>query len=150
MEDSLKIVPNLSFKYLEDKQWFDLLLQGVENRENLFDFRDPQIKREEYNLIKHQLKLAKIAKIGKVCELHIAGVCHLSSGLVLDHLIPLSSNELNKQLRKMKGFGGKKVQSESYGSNHPMNLSLACKSCNSHKKHLFLNSKDMINILRVK
>jgi hypothetical protein len=88
-------MPSLSFKYLEDKQWFDLLLQGVENRENLFDFRDPQIKREEYNLIKHQLKLAKIAKIGKVCELHIAGVCDLSSGLVLDHLIPLSSNELN-------------------------------------------------------
>ncbi len=143
-------MPNLSFKYLEDKQWFDLLLQGVEHRENLFDFSDPQIKREEYNLIKHQLKLAKIAKIGKVFELHIAGICDLSSGLVLDNLIPLSSNELNKQLRKMKGFGEKKVQSESYSSNHPMNLILACKSQNSHKKHLFLNSKDMINILRVK
>lgn len=50
-------------------------------------------------------------------------------------MIPLASNVLNKELRGIKGQGGKKTPSQSFGSNHPSNFVLACRRCNALKKN---------------
>lgn len=61
--------------------------------------------------------------------------CEGNETLEVDHLIPLSSNVLNKTLRHLKAAKGKKVQTQSFGSNHPDNLILACTRCNAFKKN---------------
>lgn len=72
----------------------------------------------------------------------------IQSGITIDHIIPLSTNVLNKDLRRMKSEEkGKKVQSESYGSNHYDNLIIACKNCNNHKKHRLLTKDNMCELL---
>jgi len=53
----------------------------------------------------------------------------------VDHYIPLSTNELNKKLRNLKAEPGKKVKSQSFGSNDLDNFTLACSRCNGFKKH---------------
>lgn len=65
--------------------------------------------------------------------LRYPGICK-NSPLVLDHFIPLSSNTLNKLLRKLWAKPGRKVPTQSFGSNHPDNLVLACQRCNAYKK----------------
>jgi 5-methylcytosine-specific restriction endonuclease McrA len=67
-------------------------------------------------------------------------ICFLQPGEIwqLDHLIPLSSNELNKRLRALPRVGKAKVARQSFGSNHADNLILACKRCNAFKKHRLL------------
>jgi len=68
----------------------------------------------------------------------------LNSSFAIDHIIPLSTNKLNKELRKVKPLPGRKVLTQSFGSNHINNLILACSKCNGYKKHRLL-TKDEIN-----
>jgi 5-methylcytosine-specific restriction endonuclease McrA len=42
---------------------------------------------------------------------------------------------------------GEKVLAQSFGSNHPNNLILACERCNNYKKHRFLSREQLKRIL---
>tara|TARA_B100001146_G_scaffold217583_1_gene222315 strand:- start:632 stop:943 length:312 start_codon:yes stop_codon:yes gene_type:complete len=86
---------------------------------------------------------------GLSCQLNL-GVCDEDSGFDVDHLIPLSSNVLNKALRELKARPGKKVLTQAYGSNNPLNLVLACKRCNAHKKHNFPSVEQLGRILSIR
>ena len=55
---------------------------------------------------------------------------------VVDHLIPISSNRVRKELG-VKPLPGKKVESQEIGSAHISNLILACAACNSRKLQSF-------------
>ena len=55
---------------------------------------------------------------------------------VVDHLIPISSNRVRKELG-VKPLLGKKVASQEIGSAHISNLILACAACNSRKLQSF-------------
>jgi len=70
-----------------------------------------------------------------LCQLNLSNDCLGNQKLQVEHLIPLSSNKLNKRLRKRIAPPGKKVPTQSLGSNHISNLVLACEKCNRMKKH---------------
>lgn len=130
----------LLFKYKRDKQCFADLFAGGSIRTlekkctPLFDFRNPTIKRAEYNTRKRELFSALFNRAKGICQ-----ICKSAKGTEIDHIVPLASNQFNKKFRKMyptKTAGKlKKVPSESYGSNNPANLQLACKLCNRKKWH---------------
>jgi len=101
----------------------------------LFDFRDPKIKRAEFNKQKNNVYPKLVEKYGEVCQLNLCSDCSKVKKFDIDHYIPLSTNELNKRLRGLKPKEGKKVPSQSFGSNDTANLRIACKRCNSFKKH---------------
>lgn len=132
----------MKFQHPEDKEYFSSLLcfdnKNIEEFECLFDFRDPKIKRKEFNKMRNAILKAFLKKKGMVCELNFKKICDIKSGLNIDHLIPLSSNKLNKEIRRMKAKFGRKVISQIFGSNHKKNLLLTCKRCNAHKKHRLL------------
>ena len=88
-----------------------------------------------------------IKKYGENCQLQIHHECSVVRKFEPDHLIPLSTNELNKKLRNMKRTSSGKVPAQSFGSNHPKNLILSCSRCNAHKKHKFLNKELLRKIL---
>ena len=141
----------IQFEHSEDKKYFEKLLMTeeksrIEDFKALFDFRSPIIKRAEFNQYRKNFQVQLIKKHGRKCMLAME-CCDLDSGLVLDHLIPLSSNMLNKELRNLKPDKHKKVKSQSFGSNHMDNLIIACNKCNSHKKHRFLESEKILKIL---
>jgi 5-methylcytosine-specific restriction endonuclease McrA len=140
---------NLHFIYVEDQFWFEVLLMDIQQYQLLFDFRNPIEKRNEYKQLRNKILAEKIKEHGIICQLQYQGVCDVSSGITLDHVIPLSSNVLNKALRGMKPNQGKKVPAESYGSNHPHNLILACMACNAHKKHRMPNREEIIKLFRL-
>jgi 5-methylcytosine-specific restriction endonuclease McrA len=71
-------------------------------------------------------------------------------GVEVDHLIPLSSNVLNKKLRKMKGENKKKVPAQSFGSNDLSNFILACSRCNAFKKHRLPSSELLTRMHQLK
>lgn len=131
----------MHFEHKKDKQFFaDLLCNGdadrlEKNYRQLFDFRPAVVKRKEFNAVKARLKKTIVKNRGARCELMLVPGCATDTGLVLDHFIPLSSNELNKKLRRMRAGAGRKVKSQSLGSNDPKNLLLACARCNNFKKH---------------
>lgn len=130
----------LFFKYKRDKQYFaDLLADGsIRTLEKeytpLFDFRNPTVKRVEYNIRRRELSAALSKYTKGICQ-----ICKSAKGIEIDHIVPLASNQLNKKFRKLypTRIGGKlkKVPSESYGSNNLANLQLVCKSCNRKKWH---------------
>lgn len=134
----------MQFENPEDQDFFVYLLADGDieyfNREysDLFDFRHPAIKRWEFDKVSKKVLRELIEKHKGECQLRIHPECNTESGLEPDHIIPLSSNVLNKDLRSMKSGVGTKVQSQSFGSNHPRNLTLACKKCNALKKHRIL------------
>ncbi len=101
----------------------------------LFDFRDPKVKRKEFNQMRNKYFDLLIKKHGKNCQLKLCPNCSLVEKFDVDHFIPLSTNELNKKLRGLKPKNGKKVPSQSFGSNNIENLRIACKRCNAYKKH---------------
>lgn len=127
-----------TFEFKEDKKYFvDLLCGGNEEKfdtcfSKLFDFRDPRIKRDELNV----QKIKKILlRMHTSCQLKISPACSGNQHLQVEHLIPISTNKLNKSLRLIKAPPGKKVTTQSFGSNHLSNLILACEKCNNLKKH---------------
>jgi hypothetical protein len=76
-----------------------------------------------------------ISTHGGKCQLNIHPECNRDGIFEPDHIVPLSTNELNKKLRVIKPTGIEKVLAQSFGSNHIKNLTLACKRCNAFKKH---------------
>lgn len=130
-----------SFQYKSDYNFFlDKLAKGDEvlfkkKFSKLFDFRDPIIKRKEFNKIRNKVFKELVSKYGKKCELNISPNCSKEKIFDVDHYIPLSTNKLNKELRNLKAEKGHKVSSQSFGSNDISNFRIACKKCNSFKKH---------------
>jgi 5-methylcytosine-specific restriction endonuclease McrA len=141
----------MKFEYAEDRRFFRKLLckrgRGLSAFANLFDFRPPHTKRAEFNRKMRTLRADLIARYGKVCQLRLLDDCGLQHGLAVDHLIPLSSNKLNKELRQLAAKPGRKVATQSFGSNDPANLVLACGRCNGYKKHRFLEPSKVREIL---
>jgi 5-methylcytosine-specific restriction endonuclease McrA len=130
----------MKFEYFADKKYFAQLMSDGNCKEllkyrRLFDFRDPSIKRKEFNAKRHKIYSALLKKYGRQCLLNLNDKCTQGKNLVIDHFIPISSNELNKKLRHLKPHNGKKVQTQSFGSNNIANLILACGKCNGFKKH---------------
>lgn len=101
----------------------------------MFDFRPSAVKRKEFNLMRNKIFKKLVLKYGEKCQLNIHPDCSREEKFDVDHFIPLASNKLNKILRKLKPEVGKKVLSQSFGSNDISNLKIACKRCNSFKKH---------------
>lgn len=132
------------FQYKADYKFFLDKLAGGDGKLfkrkylRMFDFRPPTIKRKEFNLIRNKVFKELVLKYGKKCQLKIHPNCGKEKKFDVDHFIPLSTNKLNKSLRKMKPEKGKKVISQSFGSNDISNLRIACKCCNSCKKHKVL------------
>jgi 5-methylcytosine-specific restriction endonuclease McrA len=118
---------------------------------SLFDFSDPIDKRKAFNKIKKTIYEDLMLKQQGKCYLAFDSICDTSKGYQIDHIIPLSTNILNKHLRNIKSvLTNKKVQTESYGSNHNNNLILTCKACNQNKKHRILNHEVYQKIFRNK
>ena len=134
----------MEFSFLEDRRFFaNLLADGDEELldekfSDLFDFRHPAIKRWEFDKISKKVLAQLMEKHKGVCQLGIHPECSAMHGLEPDHIIPLSTNVLNKELRHLKRTSSAKVESQSFGSNHPRNFTLACRKCNGLKKHRIL------------
>lgn len=133
----------MQFEYPDDEQFFAMLL-AEGSKENLraefihrFDFREPSTKRADFDKLKGLAMKEMVQQRRTKCELHLIAGCD-DQKLVLDHIVPLSSNELNKHLRKMRAPQGKKVPTQSFGSNHFSNFLVACEKCNNFKKHRFI------------
>jgi 5-methylcytosine-specific restriction endonuclease McrA len=141
------------FEYPEDKQFFaDLLTDGDVNLlehaySDLFDFRHHAIKRWEFGKVRKKILQDLIEKHHGVCQLGIHPQCSSESRLEPDHIIPLASNVLNKKLRKLPAPKGMKVLSQNFGSNHPRNLTLACRKCNGLKKHRILSGAILLKLI---
>lgn len=130
-----------NFQYPEDERFFTFLLGKDALFADRFDFSEPTEKRRIFDGLKKQA-MDEVAKQERTrCELQLVQDCD-SKKLVLDHIIPLSSNELNKHLRKMIAPQGKKVPTQSFGSNHQSNFLVACEKCNNFKKHRFIKKDD--------
>jgi len=147
----MKTIP---FEYETDRKFFsDLLCEEAERVEKylpLFDFRPPNEKRKEFNRVRDELLGQLVLLYGHVCLLGFEELCDLDSGIAVDHLIPLSSNKLNKEIRRREAEKGRKVVTQSFGSNNIENLIVACCNCNNHKKHRFLDKIHLRAILKLK
>ena len=143
----------MEFEFKEDTEYFEKLLcnesQTLRVFINFFDFRPVAEKRNEFNKHRNKLKAILITKHGEECMLKLS-MCDMNSGIAIDHLIPLSTNQLNKSLRKLEPVKGKKVAAQSFGSNHIDNLVIACANCNNHKKHRLLGREVLRRILKAK
>lgn len=143
------------FEHPEDQIYFEelFLKEGkvgtIEDFMHLFDFREYSVKRNEFRRVRKERFQVLQNQYGLVCMLQME-CCEPRSGYVLDHVIPIYTNELNKRIRRLKPEPGKKVKSQSFGSNHVDNLVLACNSCNNHKKHLLLDKEKLSEIFRLK
>ena len=127
----------MNFEYKEDKIFFQHLFKefgGLERNNDLFDLSDPFLKRQAFNRIRNKAFRKLQDKFGDICMLNFHADCTNSADQV-DHLIPLSSNILNKTIRAMKAEKGKKVTAQSLGSNNDRNFVLSCSRCNAAKKH---------------
>ena len=110
------------------------------------DPRDASLKRREFSKIRNQV-YAELKEVeGEKCQLNY-DCCDESTGFDVDHIFPLSSNVLNKMLRNIAPPEGKKVPAQSIGSNNRVNLILACKKCNGHKKHRLIRVDVLKRIL---
>lgn len=140
------------FQFPEDELYFQHYLcdngESLHRYESLFDFRSPAIKRAEFNSRRTLLLKSLREKFKDQCQLRFEGICDEQSGWAVDHLIPLSSNKLNKSIRQMSAAPGKKVLTQSFGSNHPDNLILSCARCNNRKKHSFLPRERIKRLLQ--
>ncbi|HEX8634457.1 MAG TPA: hypothetical protein VF703_09935 [Pyrinomonadaceae bacterium] len=146
----------MKFNCSEDQDYFRTLLceddEDFDRYESLFDVgREPKVKRDEFNRIRGRILNQLKEQYGLTCQLGYADICDINSGVEVDHIIPLSSNKLNKELRNLPPLEkGKKVPSQSLGSNHLNNLAIACKKCNAHKKHRLLSKSEIKRILATK
>lgn len=144
----------MPFEYPEDRIYFEKLMltkdkTSLDDYKTFFDFRPSAIKRAEFNQCRKKILSQLIKQNGENCMLALE-CCDPNSGIAIDHLIPLSTNKLNKELRYMKPLKGRKVKSQSFGSNHLDNLIIACNKCNSRKKHGFLCRERLQEILSKK
>lgn len=135
---------------LEDKEYMAQLLcregEDFSKYECLFDDTDTDIKRAEFNGIKKsRLEQLKSRWEGK-CRLEYSPECQ-EVGVEIDHVIPLSTNKLNKRIRGIKAEKDKKVITQSLGSNHIYNMVLTCSKCNGAKKHQILEKEKLREIL---
>ena len=142
-----------NFDYPEDKRFFAYLLGKEAVISDRFDFSEPGEKRAVFNRIRKHI-FREMTKEGRTqCELHLVKDCN-NENLVIDHIIPLSTNELNKHLRNMAVPVGKKIPSQSFGSNHPSNFLVACEKCNGFKKHRFIRRENegwvIVNVKSIK
>lgn len=150
------LVSKIEFEFLDDQTFFENLLcqppETLDRYYELFDFRSPQLKRREFSVIRNKTKENLELQFGPICMLNFASDCDPRKGLVVDHLIPLSSNKLNKLFRKMQPSRNqdgvlKKVLTQSFGSNSAKNLILACHNCNSLKQNSLLESEIIRRII---
>lgn len=131
----------MQFEYPEDREFFAQLLTSGDEKKleeefaDYFDFRHPAIKRWEFNKTKKEALDALAQKHDGKCQLRIHPDCSKDGKFEPDHIIPLSTNELNKKLRRLTRTAKEKVIAQSFGSNDLKNLTLACKRCNALKKH---------------
>ncbi len=123
--------------------------QSLDYFKDLFDFRPVSTKRVEFNSMRNKIKSELIKQHGNQCMINYPH-CDIQSGIEIDHLIPLSTNQLNKSLRNIPAQKGKKVVTQSFGSNCKANLIVACSKCNNHKKHRILDREKMLVILIAK
>ena len=140
--------PSLQFEFLEDRLFFEILFQDVgflDSWAHLFDFTHQDQKRASFNKIRNQAFSKLMAQPKPICYLAYPDICTVIPEAI-DHIIPLSSNILNK-LRGVEAKSGKKVRTQSIGSNHPHNFALACARCNNHKKHRFLGSGHLARVI---
>lgn len=121
--------------------------ETIEMYRHLFDSRDAKIKRKEFQANYKQILTSLLERYGRRCLLQYPEICMIERGINIDHLIPLSTNVLNKVIRKTIATAGHKVRSESFGSNNLDNLIIACEACNAHKKHRFLSTGEYRRIL---
>jgi 5-methylcytosine-specific restriction endonuclease McrA len=145
----------LGFEFFADKKYFVRLLGARDNQEfqrwfdALFDFRRAAQKRREFKAIRRNLFAELVQERGHNCQLRLDAKCQRDTNLVVDHFIPLASNEVNKKLRRMKAPRGKKVLAQSFGSNLLATLVLACGHCNGKKKHRIPDAKLVKQVLGV-
>lgn len=137
----------MKFKLKEDEIFFiDLLNEDF--KWDYFDFSEPNDKRKKFNKNRNRILEKLISEYGQKCQLNYIDICDESTGFVVDHIIPLSTNVLNKKLRNQKTVDkNHKVQSESYGSNNYCNLIIACTKCNSYKKNKILDYHTLKKII---
>ncbi len=139
----------MKFEYPEDREFFVNLLNKGDDKTfdekfgDYFDFRHPAIKRWEFNKVRKKILEELIERYKGECQLQLHEDCSVEKVWHPDHILPLSTNELNKKLRNMNGSSGEKVPSQSFGSNDIKNLTLACKRCNYYKKHRLMLPKKM-------
>ena len=141
----------MNFEYKEDKIFFQRLFKdfgGLKKNYDLFDSSDPLLKRKEFNKIRDKTFHKLQDKFGDICMLNFHADCTNSADQV-DHLIPLSSNILNKTIRALKAEKGKKVTAQSLGSNNYRNLLLSCSRCNAAKKHHIPDNKLLNKVMRL-
>ncbi len=131
--------------------------EKLEKYEKMFDMESTtEEKRKFFN--SHRKKLLKELKNkegfedDKTCKclLQYSKDCDIKSGETVDHIIPLSSNILNKEINHAKAEKGKKVPTESFGSNDYSNLIISCKKCNRAKFNKFLDKDKMKEVLERK
>jgi len=143
----------MQFEYPKDREFFANFLAGGDEKRlekeffECFDFRHPAIKRWEFNKVRKKMLDELMRKYGGKCQLRIHPDCSKDGKFEPDHIIPLSTNELNKKLRHMARTSGEKVPAQSFGSNHPKNLILTCKRCNAYKKHRLIKPNSGFNFL---
>ena len=141
----------MNFEHKEDKIFFQHLFKeygGLVKNHDLFDSSDPFLKRQAFNKIRNKVFRKLLDKFGDICMLNYHPNCTNSADQV-DHLIPLSSNILNKTIRALKAEKGKKVTAQSLGSNNYRNLLLSCSRCNAAKKHHIPDNKLLNKVMRL-
>jgi len=93
----------INFEYPEDQEYFTNLLANRDTEKlesdfsELFDFENPAIKREKFNKISKKVLKKLLDKYGNECQLKIHEDCSKVNKFEPDHIVPLSSNELNKK-----------------------------------------------------
>ena len=138
-----KEILNICFKDEEEIKFFQELLEtdNILNYLYLFDFRDEKIKRKEFTKQYKKIMKYLIEYYGKNCLLKTTPQCNIDDGIHIDHLIPISTNLLNKKIRNIERDFGKKAKTQSFGSNDIRNLIITCKHCNENKKNKFLTKE---------
>ena len=146
----------LEFPHPKYRAFFERMLcrdgEALETYADLFDFHPVPAKRAAFGRMRASRLKELLNRFGNVCMLSFAPDCDVASGLCLDHLIPLSSNKLNKELLGATTFRDsegnfRKAPTESFGSNGQRNLVLACTNCNSFKQNKFLDSATIVRAL---
>jgi 5-methylcytosine-specific restriction endonuclease McrA len=149
MEEILNFVHPEDLKYFADQYCNgDSKIVSTELAD-YFDFREPKIKRGEFNKTRNKIYEKLGSVYGYTCMLKLLPTCLETMHLAIDHIIPLSSNILNKELRHMTAPTGH-APTQSFGSNNIKNLILACSKCNNHKKHRFLTTAQWDKVQQLK